>query len=112
MQQQPRYSVPLHTQLLIPCDNNFVLAKECKQLQHIQNKAFVIHRETSSDNHVLTALVHTATLTQEKYSWSIHYSEHCNSVVNVTAFFWNYARHHHKMYSEFIVTTEEGNMPR
>jgi len=75
MQKQPRYSVPLHTQLQIACDN-FVLAKECIQLQHIQNKAFVIHRETSSDNHVLTALLHTATLTKEKYSWSIHYSEH------------------------------------
>ena len=75
MQKQLRYSVPLHTQLLIACDTNFVLAKECKQLQHIQNKAFVIHRKTSSDNHVLTALLHTATLTKEKYSRSIHYSE-------------------------------------
>jgi hypothetical protein len=26
------------TMLLMACDNNFVSAKECKQLQHIQNK--------------------------------------------------------------------------
>lgn len=35
---------------------------------------------------VLTALLHTATMTKEKYSQSIHYSEHRDSVANVTAF--------------------------
>jgi len=98
MQKQPRYTVPLHTMLLMACDNNFVSAKECKQLQHIQNQLLSFMGK------------HLLIITDLGLCWLHCYIlQHClkRNILRVfTAvnteilwllwqLFWNYMRHHH-----------------